>query len=65
MGHADPEELYEKQERIGKGSFGEVYKGYVFGSQPRTNEPGYLSDSFDSPQKGLIRRQRRPSPSKS
>lgn len=27
MGHADPEELYEKQERIGKGSFGEVYKG--------------------------------------
>ena len=42
QGHADPEELYEKQERIGKGSFGEVYKGYVFGSQPRTNEPGYL-----------------------
>jgi serine/threonine-protein kinase 24/25/MST4 len=25
--HANPEELYEKQERIGKGSFGEVYKG--------------------------------------
>jgi len=25
--HIDPEELYEKQERIGKGSFGEVYKG--------------------------------------
>jgi serine/threonine-protein kinase 24/25/MST4 len=25
--HTDPEELYEKQERIGKGSFGEVYKG--------------------------------------
>jgi serine/threonine-protein kinase 24/25/MST4 len=25
----DPEELYVKQERIGKGSFGEVYKGYA------------------------------------
>jgi serine/threonine protein kinase len=24
----DPEDLYEKGERIGKGSFGEVYKGY-------------------------------------
>ncbi|KAJ3187442.1 putative protein serine/threonine kinase [Gaertneriomyces sp. JEL0708] len=24
---ADPEDLYQKQERIGKGSFGEVYKG--------------------------------------
>jgi hypothetical protein len=23
----DPEEIYVKQERIGKGSFGEVYKG--------------------------------------
>lgn len=23
----DPEDLYEKGERIGKGSFGEVYKG--------------------------------------
>ncbi|KAF8167540.1 kinase-like domain-containing protein [Crassisporium funariophilum] len=26
--HQDPEELYVKQDRIGKGSFGEVYKGY-------------------------------------
>ncbi|TDL20899.1 Pkinase-domain-containing protein [Rickenella mellea] len=26
--HADPEEFYVKQDRIGKGSFGEVYKGY-------------------------------------
>jgi serine/threonine-protein kinase 24/25/MST4 len=24
----DPEELYVRQHRIGKGSFGEVYKGY-------------------------------------
>ncbi|KAL1738080.1 hypothetical protein HDZ31DRAFT_70419, partial [Schizophyllum fasciatum] len=24
----DPEEFYVKQDRIGKGSFGEVYKGY-------------------------------------
>jgi len=23
----DPEDIYKKQERIGKGSFGEVYKG--------------------------------------
>lgn len=23
----DPEELFQRQERIGKGSFGEVYKG--------------------------------------
>ncbi|GJE89510.1 serine/threonine protein kinase [Phanerochaete sordida] len=26
--HVDPEEFYVKQDRIGKGSFGEVYKGY-------------------------------------
>jgi serine/threonine-protein kinase 24/25/MST4 len=26
--HADPEDFYVKQDRIGKGSFGEVYKGY-------------------------------------
>ncbi|KLO12067.1 Pkinase-domain-containing protein [Schizopora paradoxa] len=26
--HADPEEFYVRQNRIGKGSFGEVYKGY-------------------------------------
>lgn len=26
--HSDPEEFYVKQDRIGKGSFGEVYKGY-------------------------------------
>ncbi|KAL0951905.1 hypothetical protein HGRIS_008560 [Hohenbuehelia grisea] len=26
--HQDPEEFYVKQNRIGKGSFGEVYKGY-------------------------------------
>lgn len=26
--HQDPEELYVKQDRIGKGSFGEVYKGF-------------------------------------
>lgn len=25
----DPEELFEKQEVIGKGSFGVVYRGYV------------------------------------
>lgn len=25
--NADPEELFTKQERIGKGSFGEVFKG--------------------------------------
>jgi serine/threonine-protein kinase 24/25/MST4 len=31
----DPEELYIKQERIGKGSFGEVYKGL----NKSTNEP--------------------------
>jgi serine/threonine-protein kinase 24/25/MST4 len=31
----DPEELYIKQERIGKGSFGEVYKGV----NKQTNEP--------------------------
>lgn len=27
---ADPELLFSKLERIGKGSFGEVYKGYVY-----------------------------------
>ncbi|OJA12385.1 hypothetical protein AZE42_07537 [Rhizopogon vesiculosus] len=27
-GNQDPEEFYVKQDRIGKGSFGEVYKGY-------------------------------------
>lgn len=27
LSHIDPEELYIKQERIGRGSFGEVYKG--------------------------------------
>lgn len=26
--HQDPEEFYVRQDRIGKGSFGEVYKGY-------------------------------------
>ncbi|KAL4253626.1 STE20/SPS1-related Proline-Alanine-rich Kinase [Abortiporus biennis] len=26
--HQDPEDFYVKQDRIGKGSFGEVYKGY-------------------------------------
>ncbi|KAL6040716.1 Serine/threonine-protein kinase 24, variant 2 [Balamuthia mandrillaris] len=31
----DPEELYEKLERIGKGSFGEVYKGIT----KKTNKP--------------------------
>ena len=25
----DPEAIYEKQELIGKGSFGAVYKGFV------------------------------------
>jgi hypothetical protein len=24
----DPEKIFEKRERIGKGSFGEVFKGY-------------------------------------
>ncbi|KAG9001355.1 putative protein serine/threonine kinase [Tulasnella sp. JGI-2019a] len=28
MHHSDPEDFYVKQDRIGKGSFGEVYKGY-------------------------------------
>ena len=28
---ADPERLFTKQERIGRGSFGEVYKGWVVG----------------------------------
>jgi len=27
QGKVDPEDLFTKQERIGKGSFGEVYKG--------------------------------------
>ncbi|KAK9764223.1 hypothetical protein K7432_008454 [Basidiobolus ranarum] len=36
QGHkADPERFYVKQEQIGKGSFGEVYKGYDI----RTNMP--------------------------
>ncbi|RCH85266.1 putative protein serine/threonine kinase, partial [Rhizopus azygosporus] len=37
MNHAatDPELYYIKQERIGKGSFGEVYKGI----DKRTNKP--------------------------
>lgn len=26
---ADPELIYDKKERIGKGSFGEVYRGYI------------------------------------
>ncbi|KAJ3164448.1 putative protein serine/threonine kinase [Geranomyces variabilis] len=33
--NTDPEELYTKQDRIGKGSFGEVYKGI----DKRTGEP--------------------------
>jgi hypothetical protein len=28
----DPDILFEKHERIGKGSFGEVFKGYVLAS---------------------------------
>ncbi|KAF8433474.1 Pkinase-domain-containing protein [Boletus edulis BED1] len=31
--HQDPEEFYVKQDRIGKGSFGEVFKGYDKRSQ--------------------------------
>jgi len=27
MGETDPELLFTKQEKIGKGNFGEVYKG--------------------------------------
>jgi serine/threonine protein kinase len=27
-GRTDPEDIYVRQDRIGKGSFGEVYKGY-------------------------------------
>lgn len=33
--NADPEEFYVRQDRIGKGSFGEVYKGY----DKRTRKP--------------------------
>lgn len=29
----DPESLYEKQELIGKGSFGAVYKGFAHSTQ--------------------------------
>lgn len=33
--HADPEQFYTRQDRIGKGSFGEVYKGF----DKRTKRP--------------------------
>jgi len=52
--YTDPEELYEKQERIGKGSFGEVYKGYdLAGSKLNSRGVPY------SPSQGSRRRQRR------
>ena len=36
----DPEAIYEKQELIGKGSFGAVYKGFVHHRQEGRSSSG-------------------------
>lgn len=40
----DPEKLFTRQERIGRGSFGEVYKGI----DQRTGQVSFIPDIFYS-----------------